>query len=580
VRIQASCVRVRGLPKPEDPSGQAGIFEGRYLGGSSLQPTCGRYIKVANPWSASSAATVKVNTTGGPLGFLFDCSPPEGASTIVEISFSATISMLRPHLGVIRLETPVATFVGHFSADANGRLEDEISWAADGATGSLMELVGDVKWTKLPGAAYDKDSKIGPKDNGAGWRVRNPEALVRWNWGLDRIDQPSAALDDVYHYGAATGNGTTLYSLDTGILIDHDDFGGRAVPGFSAGCPTGMELGCLDQWVYKGVIDGSRTCHEHGTHVASTAAGTLYGVASAAEIVAVQVLNCADGSGSDEGIVQGIDWVIHDAKTRPEPRPSVISMSLGGDERDDTLDHALKEAADWGILVVVAAGNDGIDADACVGSPSASAYVLTVGASGLAEQTVAEGNLLDTPRLYDVVADFSDTGKCVDLFAPGVEVLAAIPTPGSTHYTSIMSGTSMATPLVAGVALQLWGLHPTLSPDQIKHALLCASAEGLVRGLPAHEETPNRLLQGGAQLVSGRVARLIAQQQQQEAESASTAAGLPPIFDFAQCDRGMSTRSQSQAQAHLSRRGERSVRTQAEHERALLPDADPAARAA
>ena len=282
---------------------------------------------------------------------------------------------------------------------------------------------------------------------------------------------------------------------------------------------------------------------------------------------------------------------------------------------------ALKEAADWGILVVVAAGNDGIDADACVGSPSASAYVLTVGASGLAEQTVAEGNLLDTPRLYDVVADFSDTGKCVDLFAPvrskqprgspeagspeagtlpavplppltlpavmpplctlqGVEVLAAIPTPGSTHYTSIMSGTSMATPLVAGVALQLWGLHPTLSPDQIKHALLCASAEGLVRGLPAHEETPNRLLQGGAQLVSGRVARLIAQQQQQEAESASTAAGLPPIFDFAQCDRGMSTRSQSQAQAHLSRRGERSVRTQAEHERALLPDADPAARAA
>jgi subtilisin family serine protease len=138
-------------------------------------------------------------------------------------------------------------------------------------------------------------------------------------WGLDRIDARSGR-DGAYSYGAATGDKATVYVLDTGIRISHSDFGGRARRGYSAGCATGTESGCGSSYLFEGVIDdSSSTCSDHGTHCASTVGGTTYGVAKAANIVAVQVLSCT-GSGPTSGIVAAIDWTIGQAAQRPDEK--------------------------------------------------------------------------------------------------------------------------------------------------------------------------------------------------------------------------------------------------------------------
>lgn len=132
--------------------------------------------------------------------------------------------------------------------------------------------------------------------------------------------------------------------------------------------------------------------------------------------------------------------------------------------------------------------------------------------------------------MHDEIARFSATGSCVDIFAPGVEILAAVPQLRSTHVTSIMSGTSMATPLVAGVALQIWGMHPEFEPDDVRRALLCTAVHGAIRGVDPH--THNLLLQGGAQLTREPWSRLISAQRENHAE------GVPQSRDATECFRG------------------------------------------
>merc|ERR1719454_237294 len=222
-----------------------------------------------------------------------------------------------------------------------------------------------MEWTKTPGTSYDKKSSIGPlrvaHRNGHVTRRRNPDAYVRWNWGLDRIDQPEVTLDDTYVDGGATGNGTRVYLLDTGVAIGHHDFGGRALPGASVRCMTGEELDCLGKWAYQGVVTdrvlardrkGKQGCDVHGTHTASTTVGTSYGVASEAELVAVQVLDCT-GESSEADVAAGIDWVIDHVQQHSDPRPSVISLSLGGAQDSDVLDNAVINARAAGILAVI-----------------------------------------------------------------------------------------------------------------------------------------------------------------------------------------------------------------------------------
>ncbi|TCC61023.1 S8 family peptidase [Kribbella pittospori] len=267
-------------------------------------------------------------------------------------------------------------------------------------------------------------------------------------WGLDRADQRDLPLDKKYE-AATTADNVNVYVIDTGIYAEHKDFGGRA----SVGTDT--------------VGDGQNgvDCMGHGSHVAGTIAGTTYGLAKGAKVFGVRVLDCS-GSGSTESVVAGIDWVTKNAK-----KPAVANMSLGGGA-DDALDAAVKASVDSGVTYAVAAGNEG--SDACGGSPAKEPSAITVGATDDQDQK----------------ATFSNWGKCVDLFAPGVDITSVgITDPDAT---AKMSGTSMATPHVAGgVALYLAD-HPDATPADVATALVGASTPDKV-GDPG-TGSPNKLL--------------------------------------------------------------------------------------
>lgn len=235
-------------------------------------------------------------------------------------------------------------------------------------------------------------------------------------WGQDRIDQRTLLSGSSYTYNYNfTGLGVTAYIIDTGILSTHQEFGGRV---------SGGQNFVPDSTGYVNPAD-TQDCHGHGTHVAGTVAGATYGVAKSAALVPVRVLGCT-GSGSTSGVIAGVDWVAANAS-----KPAVANMSLGGGYYSP-LNSALAGAVAKGVTVVVAAGNS--NADACNSSPSSEPSAITVGAS----------------TVSDVRASYSNYGSCVDLFAPGSGVVSAGIT--SNTATATMSGTSMASPHVAGVA--------------------------------------------------------------------------------------------------------------------------------
>jgi subtilisin family serine protease len=254
------------------------------------------------------------------------------------------------------------------------------------------------------------------------------------SWGLDRIDQIDRNLSGSYTYPSSAGTGVTAYILDTGIRTTHVDFGGRAQSGYDF----------IDN-------DTNATdCHGHGTHVAGTIGGSQYGVAKNVNLVGVRVLDCS-GSGSYTGIIAGIDWVV-----THKTGPAVINMSLGGPPFD-ALDNAVNAAVAAGVVVAVAAGNS--NTDACTASPARAASALTVGAT---DQN-------------DVRASFSNYGSCLDIFAPGVGII-------SDYYLSDtsaagMSGTSMASPHVAGAAALILGEHPTYTPAEVRAALIAGTVQ-------------------------------------------------------------------------------------------------------
>jgi subtilisin family serine protease len=276
-------------------------------------------------------------------------------------------------------------------------------------------------------------------------------------WGLDRIDQRPPQLSGRYAPPAADrdGLGVTAYVIDSGIEADHDDLDGRVRSGFTA------------------VDDGRGTddCAGHGTHVAGTIGGAARGVASAVELVPVRTLDC-DGGGETSGVVAGMDWAARDHRSGT---PAVANLSLAG-EASDTVDAAIRGLVADGVTVAVAAGNE--DADACTSSPGREPTVLTVAA---------------TAR-DDTRAPFSNHGKCVDLFAPGVDVVSDWNTGAAS--TKELSGTSMASPHVAGAAALLLGAAPSLTPAQVAARLLAAATPGAVRG--ARPGDPDRLLYVGS----------------------------------------------------------------------------------
>jgi subtilisin family serine protease len=258
-------------------------------------------------------------------------------------------------------------------------------------------------------------------------------------WGLDRIDQADRPLSGQYTFNS-TGAGVTAFIIDTGIRADHVEFAGRMKPGYNTIADT----------------NGTNDCNGHGTHVAGTVGGTTWGVAKGVTLVPVRVLDCA-GSGSWSGVIAGIDWVAASAL-----RPAVANMSLSGSV-SSSINAAVAGAVGKGVTMVVAAGNS--NADACNYSPSSAPGAITVGAT--------DSN--------DARASYSNYGSCVDIFAPGSNITSA--TKSSATATSNSSGTSMASPHVAGVAALVLAASPAASPAAVATFLTTNAKAGRLRAL-------------------------------------------------------------------------------------------------
>jgi subtilisin family serine protease len=262
-------------------------------------------------------------------------------------------------------------------------------------------------------------------------------------WGLSRVSHVNRQTSGTsYTYDSSAGEGTCVYIVDTGIEASHPEFEGRAT------------------FLANFAGDGSNTDgNGHGTHCAGTIGSKTYGVAKKTKLYGVKVLD-ASGSGSNSGVIAGINYVANDVKTRSCPKGAVGSMSLGG-TKSTAVNSAAANAVSAGVFFAVAAGNDG--ADASGSSPASEPTVYTVGATDSSDR----------------VASFSNYGTIVDIHAPGVSILSTW-IKGSTN---TISGTSMATPHVAGLAAYILALEGKVSPAALTSRLTALSTKNKITGL-------------------------------------------------------------------------------------------------
>ena len=342
------------------------------------------------------------------------------------------IVTLQPSLGIgaDALDTAAAKLAGA-----------EVEETLPGITGFTANLTARAaaRLAANPSVAADEADRI--------MRVADVDAAATQQspvWNLDLIDQRTTTRSRTYTPLSSAAS-VHAYVIDTGIDWTHPDFGGRVTSGFSYDGGTAMD------------------CAGHGTHVAGTIGGGRYGVAKGVKLVGVKVLDC-DGEGLLSDVIKGVNWV-----TGHAIKPAVANMSLGGGA-SSALDTAVKRSIASGVTYAVAAGNEG--QNACNVSPARVGAALTVGAVG--------GTFTR--------ASFSNYGKCLDLFAPGVGVWSAYP----DSRIAQMSGTSMASPHVAGAAAMLLASAPTMTPADVSARLIAYTTKNKVRN--AGSNSPNREL--------------------------------------------------------------------------------------
>jgi subtilisin family serine protease len=348
------------------------------------------------------------------------------------------IVVLKPETAASRVKARASDLVGAYGGEVMFVYKYALKGFAVRATESSAQAI-----SMDPRVKYvEEDSRVS-----AITTQQNPPS-----WGLDRIDQRNLPLNAAYSY-LQTGNGVKVYVIDTGIRFTHVDFGGRALLGFDVQGGNGSD------------------CFGHGTHVAGTIGGTSYGVAKNVTLYSVRVLGC-DGSGSTAQVVLGIDWV-----TGHHGSPAVANLSLGG-PGNQSEDDALRAMINSGVVAVVAAGNgtnnNGVATDAGQFSPARVTEALTVGATDIT----------------DVRASFSNYGTVLDAFGPGLNITSDYNSNDTA--TATLSGTSMATPHVAGVVARYREANPTDTPLMISQWLSAVATPGIV--VDPGPGSPNKLL--------------------------------------------------------------------------------------
>jgi len=362
------------------------------------------------------------------------------------------IVVLQPTVSILERDAHVSRLNGKI-ADSDAEVQfmysigEFIGYSAKLTPALLKELLEDpqVQYVEQD-QVMSISSAVEPEPESAFATITQTGAT----WGLDRIDQRDLPLNQAFVYNAAAGEDVHAYIVDTGLLVTHQQFAGRASSSYNA------------------ITNEAATdLNGHGTHVGGTVGGSTYGVAKKVTLYAVKVLS-GSGSGTTAGVIAGVD---HVTKNKHATKRSVANMSLGGGA-SATLDAAVTQAVAAGVVFSVAAGND--NANACNTSPARVTTAITVGATANT----------------DARSSFSNFGTCVNVFAPGTSITSAWI--GSATATSTISGTSMASPHVCGVTALHASIDPALPPAQYQAYITATATQNKITSVGTG--SPNLLL--------------------------------------------------------------------------------------